>query len=394
MYFNLIVGKEAAHLIQISYLLNADIHSRKRELCLLFSDKYRQPHPKSLGILRKCIDDIINHKIHEITKVHKMRFQRLLHSADWKALSKDVTFEYDADTETLRYWIHCGLYSVERPPAPSSVAIFGEPEMMEQEDGNGVILNLQTVDDVEREITEKVHKLLHWHCSEELMSGFDVRPGFMPLIRGVDGRHILEIAEQCKMEFARTEIRQHRVHIKMPQTRSQIDDQKDAVTQSKEYVLDTFMRDSKDGKWSGNDAHKIWIFSNNVELLRQFKMRLFRMCRDCEVMFLIRELKEFQQELGTKRQFHIEKGMMKTRTAAKIYSNGTELYIMGTEEERERARKWVREMLQEWKLRFIGSQQQEELKLATIRSDYQDLNKNEHTQTVSDANDSDLLARF
>merc|ERR1712176_1149452 len=117
-------------------------------------------------------------------------------------------------------------------------------------------------------------------------------------------------------------------------------------------------------------------------------------CKEGEIMWLIRELADFQRELGTKRQFHIEKGMMKTNTRAKIYSNGTELYILGTEEERESAKKWVRQMLQEWKLRFIGSQQAEELKLATIRKDYQDLNRTDHTETDSEANDSDLLARF
>ena len=56
-------------------------------------------------------------------------------------------------------------------------------------------LDLLTVDEEEREITERVLKLVRWHCVEEMMSSMDIRPGFMPLVRGVDGRHTIKLAE-------------------------------------------------------------------------------------------------------------------------------------------------------------------------------------------------------
>ena len=133
-HFNLVVGKEAAHLVQLSYLLNADVHSRKQDLVLLFADKQRSQHrPAALRLFRQCIDDIVGHKVHSVANVHRMRFQRLLHSAEWRAVSDAVTFEYQPDTLTLRYWVHRGLYTVQRPQPPSSVAMFSEPSAFEND---------------------------------------------------------------------------------------------------------------------------------------------------------------------------------------------------------------------------------------------------------------------
>ena len=361
-YFNLIIGKEACHLIQFSFLLNVDLHSRKKQCILMFCDKnnalFHQPidaegegENEKLQILKQWIDQIIDHRIQTVVNVNKMRFQRLLSSKEWKEIS-NISYDYHESTETLRYWIDHGLYAQHSLP-----------------------INLTERSEKEKEIEASVQALISYYCFDEFMSFIDIRYGFMPLIRGVDGQNILEMIEKCKKEFAQ---KQKDHHLKREEGG---------------LVLDTFMRDDKDGKYESNKAHRIWIFSNNAELLRSLKISLFYLCKNGQIF----DIQPIFDDLKMAQKFWIKPGMLNTRTSAKIYSNGTELFVVGNEEQRERGCKWIESMLREWKINYIGSQQQEKEKISDAVGDiqqFEEMTQHIQTQKISEINDSTLLQHF
>jgi len=288
------------------------------------------------ALLQKWIALIQTNKIRSISEVKQMRFQRLLSCKEWRALSTNISIDYDAKSETLRYWVDVSLYQLSTDDLTS-------------------ILTAEA-NEKERAIEQRAQALISYYCFDEFMSFIDIRRGFMPLIRGVDGEHILDLTEKCKKEFG--------------------------AKKNDSYILETFCRDSD----------RLWIFSNNAELMRLFKIKIFNLCKSGKI-FYIEPI--FRDLVGMNKKFYLKPGMLKTRgIMAKIYANGTELFVVGKdEEERQRGCNWIESMLREWKINFIGSELHKSETMKTEKEEQQ-ISSHIQTEQVSDFYDSNLIERF
>eukprot|EP01084_Bolivina_argentea_P015698 29432_1 len=242
----------------------------------------------------------------------------------------------------------------------------------------------------EKEIQIIIDKLIQYFCFDEFVSYIDIRDGFMPLIE----KYIDELRENCKNNFIRNVVKQNRIPIVMPKNKSNVYVNTEEIKGKEQYVLDTVFKKDKSGKYDSNniESHRVWVFSNNAELLRSLKIDLFNLCKNGEIVYIWTMFEDMEMS----KKFYIEPGMIQNKTAAKIYSNGRELFIIGNEKQREIGRKWIKDMLQKWKNDYIGSKEEEELRLSNVfdKESFDEMTQQVQSQRLLDINDANLLKHF